>query len=370
MKPIRVLALMEATSITGPAKNLLEYAGLCTTTSPAVEMHIATIRRPHHPSQDPFIDALRTQGIPHTILRENSAFDFTLLRSLRELAHTLQPDIFQTHNVKSNFLTSLSGIHRHHTWVAWHHGYTQPTTKQHLYNQLDRISLPMARRVVTVTNAFLGELLRIGVSRNHIDVIPNAIRPRAAVAPIPHPGVPTSRLLVSVGRLSKEKDHAALIEAAATLPNVHVLIVGEGHERQNLTQLAARRNVALTLAGQVNDVGPYLAAATLFVMPSLSEGSPNALIEAMAAGLPIVSTTAGGIPETATSGIHALLVAPGNVPALSQAIAELLENPDLAGRIAAAAMQRANSDFAPAARAEAICSLYERLLPFTEKKTI
>ena len=89
MKPIRVLALIEATSITGPAKNLIEFASLARQASPSVEMIVATIRRPYHPSTDPFLDALKAQQIPCAIVREKSALDVSILGSLRELADTV-----------------------------------------------------------------------------------------------------------------------------------------------------------------------------------------------------------------------------------------------------------------------------------------
>ena len=367
MKPIRVLALIEATSITGPAKNLIEFASLARQASPSVEMIVATIRRPYHPSTDPFLDALKAQQIPCAIVREKSALDVSILGSLRELVNTWRPDLFQTHNVKSNFLTVLAGLHRRIPWIAWHHGYTQPSRKQHLYNQFDSFSLRFADRVVTVTNAFLPELARARVPPDRIEVIHNAIHPFVPTPPIPHPGIPGSRLLVAIGRLSKEKDHASLIAAVAGLPNTHLLIAGEGLERAALTNLAAERGVALTLVGQVEDVRPYLAAADLFVLPSLSEGSPNVLIEAMAAGLPIVATKVGGIPEIVTDRKHALLCPAGQSQALRESIQELIDKPLLAATLSGNARQRALSDFQPIARATRIRKLYQNILEGKEK---
>ncbi len=362
MRKIRVLAVIEATSITGPAKNLLEFAHSCASTDPPIDLHIATIRRPENAATDPFIEALKKAQIPYSVLMETGAADFSLLRRLNDLAESVAPDIFQTHNVKSNFLTLLSGIPKRYPWIAWHHGYTQPTFRQHLYNQLDRISLRKARRVVTVTSAFLMELKNAGVSPEKITVIGNAIKPFGEITPASRPGPPGSRVLLSVGRLSKEKDHAALIKAAAKLNDVAVWILGEGHERENLEKLARSLGVDLTLPGQVADVRPSLAAADVFVLPSLSEGSPNALIEAMAAGLPIVSTVAGGIPEIATHNQHALLIAPGDIAALAEAIGQLLDDPGRARALGAAARMHAESEFSPLTRAERIASLYRDTL--------
>ena len=98
------------------------------------------------------------------------------------------------------------------------------------------------------------------------------------------------------------------------------------------------------------------------MLPSLSEGSPNVLIEAMAAGIPIVATAVGGVPETVTDGIEALLVPAANPAALAAAISKVIGDPDLAGRLAEAAQARVQREFLPEARARRIIELYRRVL--------
>ena len=115
-------------------------------------------------------------------------------------------------------------------------------------------------------------------------------------------------MILIVGRLSREKDHLSLLRALSQLAVVrggegaaiaHLLIVGEGPERARIE--AAIRHLGLsemvTLTGQVPSAEPYYGIADLAVLSSLSEGSPNALLEAMAARVPVVATAVGGIPE-------------------------------------------------------------------------
>jgi glycosyltransferase involved in cell wall biosynthesis len=181
MKQIRLLAFLEATSITGPAKNLLEFAKLArdATDSP-VEVSIATFRR--EGDSDVFLSAVQHAGIPSYPIPERSRFDRSVLGSMRALAVKLAPDIIQTHAVKSHFLIRRAELDRMRPWLAFHHGYTWPELRARAYNQLDRWSLRSARQVVTVSTPFRDELVRRGVAAERIAVVHNAIDPDLGIA--------------------------------------------------------------------------------------------------------------------------------------------------------------------------------------------
>jgi glycosyltransferase involved in cell wall biosynthesis len=370
---MRVLALIEANSITGPAKNLLEFcvAGRQLSTPGPVDVTLVTFRRPGQPAADDFLEAARSREIACEIILQRNAYS-NVTGPLREIVNRLKPDIVQTHSVKSNFWFALSGLPRRVPWVAYHHGYTKPTRVQEFYNRLDRLSLRKARALITVTPAFVEELKSAGVPPERISIVPNSIRTdwaasvkqeivaalRSQLAP------PEVKIILAVGRLSKEKAHADLVEALALVKDVpsHLVLVGDGPEREALKSLAASRDVPLTLAGQISDVAPYFALADAFVLPSHSEGSPNVLLEAMAAALPIVSTAVGGVPDTVTAGEQALLVPPWEPQALANAIRHLLTDGGLAARLAASARSRATARFSPEVRVRTIARIYERVL--------
>lgn len=371
--PLSVLAFLEAVSLTGPAKNLLQFAELARrggTECGPVDLTVVTYRRPGQPETDDFLAAAERMGIRCETIRENRALDLRTLSQIRALVARIQPDIVQTHNVKSAFLVWRSGVQRRARWVHWHHGYTQPTRKQILYNQLDRFSIPHAKQVVTVAAAFVPELEKMGVARDRIETIPNAIRPEGSISGIGgrERSGSEEKIILAIGRLSKEKAHADLIEALAILrtdvelPPLRLLLVGEGHERRNLEVLAAAKRIPVTFAGQVSDVRPFYQQADVFVLPSLSEGSPNVLIEAMAAGNAIVATLVGGVPETVAEAMEALLVPPGQPARLAGAIAQLIRDPVLARRLAESAQARVRREFLPEARARRIIELYDRVL--------
>ena len=158
MKSIRLLAIVEAATITGPAKILLQFARMARSGEgvPAVEVSLAVFQRPDEP--DLFIQAAGQMSIPVYPIAETGRFDRSVIGGLSALGRSLQPDVIQSHAVKSHFLVRKSGLNRMAPWVAFHHGYTWPDLRARLYNQLDRWS----SRVVTVSLPFRQELIRRG----------------------------------------------------------------------------------------------------------------------------------------------------------------------------------------------------------------
>ena len=372
MKTIRLLAILEATTITGPAKNLLQFAQCA---RGQVDVEIAVFRR--EGQSNLLIETAGRLAIPVHAVPEAGRFDLTVVRALRSLAGELKPDVVQSHAVKSHFLTRASGLHRMAPWVAFHHGYTWPDRRAKTYNQLDRWSLRAADCVLTVSEPFRRELVRRGVAAERIEVVHNAIDPQwgrrdkspeASAALRARLGIgPGKRVVLIVGRLSSEKDHGTLLEAMrrvqGAVPDAHLAIVGDGPERPRIEETIRRLGLvgSVTLAGQVPSAEPYYGIADLCVLSSLSEGSPNALLEAMAAGAPVVATAVGGIPEMVTHGESAMLVKPGDCEAMTNAIAALLSDGELARRLAARAREIVLERHAPEARVRRLVEIYRRL---------
>ncbi len=372
MSRLRLLAIIEAHTVTGPAKNLLEFARLA---RPAgVETIIATFTRGS--SQNLFIETARAGGIPVEPITESSVYDPGVIGGLRRLAERLRPDIIQTHAVKSHFLARCAALHQRAPWVAFHHGYTWPSLRARAYNQLDRWSLRLPRRVLTVSVPFRDELMARGVEPGRIEIVHNAIAPdwgrrfrdaehsQALRATLGIP--PDSNVILIVGRLSREKDHLTLLESTARIgPELrpHLLIVGEGPERPRIEERirSLKLTRAVTLTGQVASAEPYYGIAQIAVLSSLTEGSPNALLEAMAVGAPVVATRVGGIPEIVTSEESALLVEPGDIAGMRNAIATVLTNRDVARDLAARSRQRILEHHAPETRVRRLIEIYAAL---------
>ena len=163
--PIRVLAFMEASWLTGPAKNLIEFARRAAATEddlPQVNITIATFQRDASAAHNTFVLACQQAGLEVHIIRERFAFDPSVIPAIRRLLAACNPDVVQTHSVKSHFLMRLSGGYRKFPWVAFHHGYTWTDLKMRLYNRLDRVSLPAAHQVITVCRPFASALEKMG----------------------------------------------------------------------------------------------------------------------------------------------------------------------------------------------------------------
>ncbi len=372
--PIRVLAVLESLTVTGPGKNLIAFAQRARNPedgSPAIAMEVASYYR--DTPQNEFTQAVAKAGIPVHFIHEKHVGDWNAARQLSALIGRLSPDVVQTHNCKSHLFVRLSGQLKRVPWIGFHHGYTTTSLKTRVYNQFDRFSLPSARCLVTVCRPFVDELARYGVDRTKISVVHNSVR--EFVAP------DEARLreirerfridmakptLVTVGRLSSEKGHRHLIEAirilAAKRPELGVqcLIVGDGVERSALERQALESSLELsvTFCGQQSDVGGFYALANIAVLPSLSEGSPNALLESMAAGVASVATAVGGVPEIASHRETALIVPPSDPPALASAIERLLDDRATASAMAVRGRNHAVANFSPQAQTRRLVAVY------------
>ncbi len=374
---LRVVSFLESNFVTGPAKNVFQFALSARqpdpTGLPAVELSVITFARPHD-GPNGLVDAARRAGLPVHILPESGRFDPSLLPKVRQLIRSLAPDIIQTHHVKSHFLIALSGLHRSFPWLAFHHGYTATSLNQRLYNQFDRWSLRQPEHLIAVCGPFKDQLTALGIAPQRISILHNTLDPwqpdpaaSAAVRATLPPGVP---ILLTVGRLSHEKGHLDLIAALEILQSQHpqlpwhALLVGEGPARAPLTQAIARANLAtrITLAGHHADVKPFYGVADLFVMPSHSEGSPNALLEAMVAGVPIVASRVGGIPEIVSHQETALLVPPSEPAALAGALAQLLADPAQRRQLAEAAQKHAELHHRPPVYRRQLARIHLQLL--------
>ncbi len=175
-------------------------------------------------------------------------------------------------------------------------------------------------------------------------------------------------LIVTVARLSYEKGIDTLIDAAAILrdthPHARVFVVGDGPDEHGLDDQIHRRGVAdrVQLVGFHADVWPVFKAADIVCMPSKSEGMPNVLLEAMAAGCPVVATQVGGVPEAMTSGENGLLVEPNDASALASALASLIDDAPMAQRLASAARRSVEQRFLARDVVGKYAAFYERLL--------
>ncbi len=361
--------------MTGVAKALLTFHKQARADGLA-EVTIGTFVRhsPSKPESNEFLRAVRTLGFPVETFLEQNAADVRAALRLRRFLHSFRPHIVETHAVKSHVLMRFCRTEGS-AWVAFHHGYTRQDAKMRMYNRMNPWALRAADAVVTVCQPFEAELAGSGVPQSMIHVIPNAIEP----VPVPlHDGtavrdewnVPAgTRVILSIGRLSAEKGHRFLLEAAALLrdsgrfPFV-MLLVGDGPERRRLEEQSGVLGLEqyVRFCGQQSQPLRFHTAADVFVLPSLSEGSPLALLESMQMRTPIVATAVGGIPETVADGVSACLVPAGDAGKLAEALNRVLSDGSLASSLASAAHHAVTTRRNPKAYARRLLELYSSVL--------
>ncbi len=372
--PDKVLVVMEASTVTGPVKNLFQFVEWVRDQAESkVEFRIATYVR--GADSNAFTKAGDARGIPVTVIPERKRFDTTVIEGLRRLIDDFSPDILQTHNVKTNFLVRLSGLWKRQPWVAFHHGYTATNKKDQLFNILNPWSMRQASHAVTVCEPFRRHIIGIGVPPERVTVLHNTVKSFPSLSAEDRRAVRSSlqigdseRMLLTVGRLSFEKGHADLIQSFAKVasrdPRACLVIVGDGPERPKIEKDAARLGITdkLRLTGHQSNVAPYYGAADIFVLPSHSEGSPNALLEGMAAGLPCVATSVGGVPEIASDGKTALIVPARDMDSFAQAVERVLADQELAARLGKAGREDVLRNHTLPAYATQLLGIYESLL--------
>jgi glycosyltransferase involved in cell wall biosynthesis len=372
--------MMEAASITGPAKNLIGFGQWLNTPEglrTGVRLSVATFdRNARADKTDSFIATARAAGIDTHVICEKRRFSLAVFPQLREIVAATNPDIIQTHNGKSHLLIKLlRGLRVRRQWFAFQHGYTSVDFKLRLYNQVDRLTLRSADRVVSVCQAFAPKLIEFGVNCDRIRALHNAAVPIEMISETERAELRDQlgircgeRVILSIGRLSREKGHADLVRAAGSLWSIlhgwKLLLVGAGPEQMALENLATAVGIRdrIVFAGHTSSVARFYSISDVFVLPSHSEGSSNVLLEAMMARIPIVATNAGGNSEIIFDGHSGLLVPICDSPSLANAIVRLLQDRTLAQQCVDSAYARAVTDFSVDRYRTRLLSFYDEAL--------
>jgi glycosyltransferase involved in cell wall biosynthesis len=212
---------------------------------------------------------------------------------------------------------------------------------------------------------YVHDKLKYPTSR--IDVCPNGLNTQV-FCPEPREHSVDAPVIGTVCVLRREKNLGQLIEAFSQIrarsPGAKLLIVGSGPEESNLKAAGAHLGLAdsATFLPSVSDVTRAMRNIDIFVHPSLSEGMPNAVMEAMACGCAVVASRVGGTPDLIEHGVHGLLVQPGDAVGLAEQMAALIDQPELRLRIAKAGSERIRTEFSIEASCRRLESIYQGYL--------
>jgi len=241
--------------------------------------------------------------------------------------------------------------------------------KPRLQFVLDRLTASWADRVAFQSAEIVPfSIAHEGVRPDQVRCIPNGVdldncdRTAAAASLRRQYGGDAHTIIGMVARLHAQKAHGDLLKAFAKLAStddIRLWLIGDGPERDNLTAQARQLGIAdrVLFAGDRGDVRDWIAAMDVFVHPTYFEGLPLSVLEAMAAGKPVITSPVDGLRGLIASGVHGWLVAPGDIDALAAAIRHVVDHPDDAARVARAGAERVISQFS----AERVVDAYDDL---------
>jgi glycosyltransferase involved in cell wall biosynthesis len=328
----------------------------------------------------PLSDRYRAMGVPVTRIELRSMYGPTMLSAGLRFVRYLRDEhiqIVHAHDMYSNvFATVWARVAGTPVVIAsrrwWH---SLPNRKLRLGNAAAfrmagavlANSPQVARSVLETTHLPPGRVWTVTNFADDEAFVPVAadarLRQRRAWE------IPDDALVVGcVARLVPVKDHATLVEAFATVRaegrDLHLVLVGDGECRRGLEAQVQRLGLtgAVTFTGELRGGGNHHRAFDISALTSLSEGFPNSLVEAMAAGVPVVATAVGGNVDAVAEGVTGFLVPPRNAGELALALRRLVENPALRDTFGSAARERARMTYRAAPALLALQSMYDTLL--------
>jgi glycosyltransferase involved in cell wall biosynthesis len=368
----RILHLIASDSIGGPEKQLLHHARDARDAD--YDVILGSFQDDHQPSELLSVASrygIETVSVPGGIRPG-------LVDDLTKYLRTADIDLLCTHGYKANVVGHFAAKHANVAWVPFVRDFTSETWQVTLYERLERSLLMRSPWVVCVSPSQARELGRLRRGRRAPLVIQNAvIAPReTGLSQEPAPSREelgfSNRTFVfgAAGRLNREKGHRVLLDAFSLLHKMlpgqpmELLLLGEGREEAALRTQAKRLGIEprVCFAGFQRRSAAWMKVMDCLVQPSLTDGMPNSVLEAMLLGIPVIATDTGGIPDVIDAGETGLLVEPDSAVALAEAMKKMVRSPALRNDLAAEAKYRVAREFSPTRQRELLEMLYSTMI--------
>jgi glycosyltransferase involved in cell wall biosynthesis len=333
MRRVKVLQLISSGGYYG-AENML--LNLCASQEKArCENSLLLFYNVHVPNVE-FYERARRRGLSVRMVHCKGRADWRAVRQIEEYIQEDAVDLVHTHGYKADLYGYLAAWRCHKPVVATCHNWVGGTAALGIYNHLDRMALKKFNALAAVSDAVAQRLLAFGVPSEKIKTIANGIDVAAfeRAHPLPLLKAEGSTVVGVVARLDLQKGFEYLLRAARelckTFPGLKIVIAGEGPDRNRIEEMIQQYGLqsSVVLAGQQSNMPAVYAAMDIFVLPSLNEGLPMTVLEAMAASKPVIATRVGAIPSVIKDGENGLLVAPKDSEGLRNAVASLLNDPE------------------------------------------
>ena len=302
----------------------------------------------------PVLAALRAAGVAVHPIRVSGRGYRQERAAVAALCTSPRPDVVHTHGYRPDVVDAPVARRLGLPVVTTVHGFTGGGWRNRLYERLQLRAFRGFDAVIAVSGPIAEQVARAGTPRERIHLLRNAWAGTGAIAEKTEArralGLPAEGPVVGwIGRMTPEKGADVLVRAVAALTDrrVTTAMVGDGPDLIRCRELAAGLGAGegMVWPGLVPDAGRLIAAFDVFVLSSRSEGTPIVLFEAMAAGVPVVATGVGGVPDV-VGPREAVMVPPDDPPALAAAIRAVLADPGSAAVRSRAARERLRTDFA------------------------
>ncbi len=370
MKRLKVLHLTKSEGLYGAERvilNLLAHFG-----AERFDVRLATFVEDRDPHRELLEEAAR-RGIKTTAIRCRKRLDAQTWRELLRLLKANEIDVLHCHEIKSRFYGLLAAKQLKLPIVATNHNWIRKNFLVSVFESWDAFALRFFDRVIAVSEEVRQLMLKLGVPAQAMSVVANGIagrelnhRRNGELNLRERWGIAShERVVGAVGRLSVEKGAKYFLEAAkivlAKEPNVRFLLVGDGPQARVLKEyaqtLGIERHVIFT--GFQPEVAAFYALMEIFALTSLREGTPMALLEAMAAGVPVVATNVGGVPQIVRHRDNGMLAPAQEAPKIAEALTHLLRHREEAARLAMNAQRTIHEKYSAAAMARRYENIYD-----------
>jgi glycosyltransferase involved in cell wall biosynthesis len=363
-----VLHLIGSNLVGGPEKQILHHAQDMQNSN-----YKLTIGSFHDLSEKPeVLTAAEERSIPTFCLPGGVRID--LVDRLCQELQKRNGALLCTHGFKANVVGYLASRRTRNPHVAFVRGFTGENQRVVFYEMLERQALKRAQRVVCVSQKQADEIAHLRQNRRRPVVVKNAMLPpysRQHTGPAvtrTSIGVPSGAFVFgSVGRLSIEKGHRFLVSAfhklhskAGPNSNLFLVIVGDGHEQKSLEKQASQLGIRdkVYFGGYQGNCTEWMLLLDCLVQPSLTEGTPNSVLEALCLQIPIIATAVGGVPDLIADGRNGLLVPAQDPDKLAEAMEKMQSSPHLREQLIAGASELTR-EYSPEYQRQRLIEVYD-----------
>lgn len=368
----KVAIVIDTAFIGGPGKGIIQLLRNQQSNRYSYVVFAFSYRKP---KSTEFIDAVRSAGHDIRLLPQRFNCDPTAIFEAIRIARQEKVALVQSHGYKSHLVAMTLSKYLNMPWFAMTHGWTNENWKIRLYRHLERFLLKRADVAGTVSPPLFNEIVRLRGIRSPSRLILNAVDiediegDRTGTDVRVAFSIPANRTVLGVfGRLSPEKGVLEVLEAFQLVnqeqSHLVLMYVGDGPQRSELTQRMTELGIErkVIFAGYQEKMLGFYKAIDILVIPSLSEGLPNVMLEAMAVGIPVISTRVGAIPDVIQHGKTGWLVDPGDMVELAQQVCEVAKVPSQWQAVSQAALNGLYPRYSALSRADAFAAVYDELL--------